>query len=187
MGNAGFRRKPHCGIVTGKRRKLQEPAENRRLAFVPLRFVPLSAALEVSKPNPPLHGDSLTLTLGQVAVEVPFVFSKLPSDCRGAKTRVRKKGSFGEGVFSEKSRDSRDFGESPDAGKQRSIRPFSRDSADLRDFRDSRDSSSEKTPFVMTPFSGKSGTGWQACQLVGPVCFLQTEIYPVQNWSLEMP
>ena len=35
-------------------------------------------------------------------------------------------------------------------GKQRRIRPFSRDS---REFRDSRDSSSEKTPFVMTPFS----------------------------------
>ena len=28
------------------RRKPQEPAENRRLAFVPLRFVPLSAALK---------------------------------------------------------------------------------------------------------------------------------------------
>ena len=32
--------------------------------------------------------------------------------------------------------------------------PFSRDSREFRDFRDSRDSSSEKTPFVMTPFSG---------------------------------
>ena len=75
---------------------------------------------------------------------------------------VRKKGSFGKGVFSEKSisrdsrefRDSRDFREPPDCGKQRRIRPFSRDSGESRDFRDSRDSSSEKTPFVMTPFSG---------------------------------
>ena len=31
---------------------------------------------------------------------------------------------------------------------------FSRDSREFRDFRDSRDSSREKTPFVMTPFSG---------------------------------
>ena len=29
---------------------------------------------------------------------------------------------------------------------------MSRDSRESRDFRDSRDSSSEKTPFVMTPF-----------------------------------
>ena len=42
----------------------------------------------------------------------------------------------------------------PDCGKQRRIRPFPRDSREFRDFRDSRDSSSEKTPFVMTPFSG---------------------------------
>ena len=41
---------------------------------------------------------------------------------------------------------------SSDSGKQRRIRPFSRDSRDFRDFRDSRDSPSEKTPFVMTPF-----------------------------------
>ena len=40
-------------------------------------------------------------------------------------------------------------------GKQSTIRPFSSDSRESRDFfRDSRDSSSEKTPFVMTPFSG---------------------------------
>ena len=53
------------------------------------------------------------------------------------KCRVRKKGSFGKGVFSEKSkfsRDSRKFREflefflesPPDCGKQRRIRPFSR-------------------------------------------------------------
>ena len=76
--------------------------------------------------------------------------------------RVRKKGSFGKGVFSEKSissdsrefRDSRVSREPPDCGKQRRIRPFSRDSRESRDFRDSRNSASEKTPFVMTPFSG---------------------------------
>ena len=43
---------------------------------------------------------------------------------------------------------------SPDCGKQRRIRPFSRDCREFRDFRDSRDFSGEKTPFVMTPFSG---------------------------------
>ena len=74
-------------------------------------------------------------------------------------TRVRQKGSFAKGVFSEKSifrdsrefRDSRDFREPPDCGKQRRIRPFSRASRESRDFRDSRDFS---TAFVMTPFSG---------------------------------
>ena len=81
--------------------------------------------------------------------------------------RVRKKGSFqtfGKGAFSEKSsfrefRDSRDSRELLDCGKQRRIRPFSRDSREFRDFRDSRDSSSEKTPFVMTPFSGSDKSG----------------------------
>ena len=47
-------------------------------------------------------------------------------------------------------RDSRDFREPPDCGKQRRFRPSSRD---FRVSRDSRDSSSEKTPFVMTLFS----------------------------------
>ena len=51
---------------------------------------------------------------------------------------------------------SRDLREPPDCGKQRRIRPFSRDS---REFRDSRDSSSEKTHFVMTPFSGPDKRG----------------------------
>ena len=37
--------------------------------------------------------------------------------------------------------------------KTKEIRPFSTDSREFRDFRDSRDFSSEKTPFVMTPFS----------------------------------
>ena len=44
--------------------------------------------------------------------------------------------------------------ETPRLWKQRRIRPLSRDSRECRDFRDSSDSSSEKTPFVMTPFSG---------------------------------
>ena len=68
-----------------------------------------------------------------------------------------EKGSFQKSPFSRDSRefrDSRDSREPPDCGKQRRIRPFSRDSREFRDFRDSRDSSSEKTPFVMTPFSG---------------------------------
>ena len=80
----------------------------------------------------------------------------------GLKTQVRKKRSFGKGSFqkspfsrdSREFRDSRDFREPPDCGKERRIRPFSRDSREFRDFRDSRDSSSQKTPFVMTPFSG---------------------------------
>ena len=77
-------------------------------------------------------------------------------------SQVRKKGSFGRGVFSEnsifwesrESRNSRDSRELPDYGKQRGVRPFSRDSREFRDFRDSKDSPSEKTHLVMTPFSG---------------------------------
>ena len=70
------------------------------------------------------------------------------------KRGLLEKGSFQKSPFSRDSRefrDSRDFREPPDCGKQRTSRPSSRDS---REFRDSRDSSSEKTPFVMTPFSG---------------------------------
>ena len=40
-----------------------------------------------------------------------------------------------------------------DSGKQKRIRLFSGDSMESGDFRDSRDPSSEKAPFVMTPFS----------------------------------
>ena len=68
-----------------------------------------------------------------------------------------EKGSFQKSPFSREFRefrDSRDSREPPDCGKQRRLRPFSRDSREFRDFRDSRDFSSEKTPFVMTPFSG---------------------------------
>ena len=73
------------------------------------------------------------------------------------KRGLLEKGSFQKSPFSRDSRefrDSRDFREFSDCGKQRRLRPFSRDSRESRDFRDSRDSSSEKTPFVMTPFSG---------------------------------
>ena len=67
-----------------------------------------------------------------------------------------EKGSFQKSPFSRDSRDFRDssvFREPAGCGKQRRFRPFSRDSREFRDFRDSRDFSSEKTPFVMTPFS----------------------------------
>ena len=45
--------------------------------------------------------------------------------------------------------------QAPDCGKQRRIRPLSRDSREFGDFRDSRDSCAETTPFVLTltPFS----------------------------------
>ena len=45
--------------------------------------------------------------------------------------------------------------EKPQTGKQRRIRPSSRDPREFKDFRDSRDprdSSSDKTPFIVTPF-----------------------------------
>ena len=80
----------------------------------------------------------------------------LPSSGSG-KRGLLEKGSFQKSPFSRDSRefrDSRIFREPPDSGKQRRIRSFSRDSRESRDFRDSRDFSSEKTPFVMTPFSG---------------------------------
>ena len=78
-----------------------------------------------------------------------------------------EKGSFQKSPFSRDSRefrDSRDFREPSDCGKQRRIRPFSRDSRESRDFRDSRDSSSEKTPFVMTPFSGPDSADVAKCR-----------------------
>ena len=67
-----------------------------------------------------------------------------------------EKGSFQKTPLSRDSRefrDSRVSREPPDCGKERRFRPFSRDSREFRDFRDSRDFSSEKTPFVMTPFA----------------------------------
>ena len=73
------------------------------------------------------------------------------------KRGLLEKGSYQKSPFSRDSREFRDFRDSretPDSGKQRRIRPFSRESRESRNFRDSRDSSSEKTPFVMTPFSG---------------------------------
>ena len=71
------------------------------------------------------------------------------------KRGLLEKGSFQKSPCSRDSRefrDSRDFREPPECGKERRIQPFSRDSREFRDFRDSRDFSSEKTPFVMTPF-----------------------------------
>ena len=73
------------------------------------------------------------------------------------KRGLLEKGSFQKSPFSRDSRefrDSRVSREFSDCGKERRFRPFSRDSREFRDFRDSRESSSEKTPFVMTPFSG---------------------------------
>ena len=67
------------------------------------------------------------------------------------KRGLLEKKSFQNCPSSKGSRDSRDSRAAPDCGKQRRIRPFLGDS---RAFRDSRDSSSEKTPFVVTPFSG---------------------------------
>ena len=91
-------------------------------------------------------------------------------------SRVRKKGSFGKGVFFEqsifwRSRDSkecRDFREPPSCGKQRRIRPLSRDSREFRDFGNSRDSSGEETPLsLMTPLSGPD---WVTCALYIDPC-----------------
>ena len=73
---------------------------------------------------------------------------------RRAIHRVRKRAFFFQTCrFSSDSREfreSRDSRDPPERGKQRRIPQFSRE---FRDFRDSRDSSSEKTRFVMTPFS----------------------------------
>ena len=66
------------------------------------------------------------------------------------KRGLLEKGSFQKSPFSRGlPRDSR---EPPDCGKQRRIRPFSKEF---------RDSSSEKTPFEMTPFSVPELTGGQ--------------------------
>ena len=83
------------------------------------------------------------------------------------KRGLLEKGSFQKSPFSRDSRefrDSRVSREPPDCGKERRFRPFSRDSRESRDFRDSRDFSSEKTPFVMTPFSGPEAAKF--CQRV---------------------
>ena len=75
------------------------------------------------------------------------------------KRGLLEKGSFQKSPFSRDSREFRDSREPPDCGKPRRIRPFSRDSREFRESRVSRDSSSEKTPFVMTPFSGPEVVG----------------------------
>ena len=77
-----------------------------------------------------------------------------PRTSGSEKRGLLEKGSFQKSPFSRDSREFRDTRvsrEPPDFGKERRVQPFSRD---FRDFRDSRDFSSEKTPFVMTPFSG---------------------------------
>ena len=82
-------------------------------------------------------------------------YSATASRAEFGKRGLLEKGSFQKSLFS---RDSREFGDSrdsrarPDCGKQRRIRRLSRESREFRDMRDSRDSSSEKSPFVMTPF-----------------------------------
>ena len=59
------------------------------------------------------------------------------------------KGPFQKNPFSRDSRELRDSRETPDCGKQRRIRPFLEVLENLE-----IDASSEKTPFVMIPFSG---------------------------------
>ena len=77
-----------------------------------------------------------------------------PSEVGFGQRGPLERGSFQKSPFSTYSREFRDSREPPDCGKQGRIGPFFRDSREFRDFRDSRDSSSQKTPFVMTPFSG---------------------------------
>ena len=90
-----------------------------------------------------------------IAIAAIFLRSAIAMPIVGfGKRGLLEKGSFQKSPFSRDSRELRDLRDSrerQDSGKQRRIRPFSRDS---REFRDLRESSSEKTPFVMTPFSG---------------------------------
>ena len=105
------------------------------------------------------------------------------------KRGLLEKGSFQKSPFSRDSRefrDSRVFREPPICGNQRRIRPSSRDSREFRDFRDPRESSSEKTPFVMTPFSGpevrgggcgesEEGGGGLSIFFSGKLCILERD------------
>ena len=94
-----------------------------------------------------------------------------------------KRGLWEKGIFQgvsdhfleilENLEDSRVPREPPECGN---LRPFTRDSRECRDFGDSRDFFSEKTPFVMTPFSGPnrrvfSGVGAWGCIKVWPRIF----------------
>ena len=65
----------------------------------------------------------------------------------GKKRGLLEKGSFRKGHFLEilETSESPEFPENPQTVEKKGV---------SRDFRDSRDFSSEKTPFVMTPFSG---------------------------------
>ena len=102
--------------------------------------------------------------------------TKEPESLEGT-VSCSEKGSFGKGVLSESRfsrdsrelRDSRDSREPPDCRKQTRVRPFSRESRESIDFRVSRDSSSEKTPFIMTPFSVPNCLRFQALR-VSSVC-----------------
>ena len=70
-------------------------------------------------------------------------------------SRVRKRGLLEKGSFQKSpfSRYSREFRDSTATlWKTKENPTIARDSREFRDFRDSRDFSSEKTPFVMTPF-----------------------------------
>ena len=58
------------------------------------------------------------------------------------------------------------------------ISKFSRDSREFRDFRVSRDSWSEKTPFVMTPFSGPENPNFLV--RIFPV---GGEVFRVNRWA----
>ena len=80
----------------------------------------------------------------------------------GVRWGLLEKGSFRKVHFLERlDKYSGDCREPPDSGKQRRIQPLVRDS---RSFGDSGDFTSEKTPFVMTPFSGPDSVG--VCPLV---------------------
>ena len=131
-----------CGAVSEE--KIQERSRRR------VRF---PAAIFLAGKCPNLSRDSICRAARK---PVQKTFPAAPNFGFG-KRGLLEKGSFQKSPFSRDSRefrDSRDFREPLDCGKQRRVRPFSRDSREFRDFRDSRDSSSQKTPFVMTPFSG---------------------------------
>ena len=137
-------------------------------------------------PNPLLKSFSGEGTLWDSSLSVPLMLWDTPVVCTPplplsqlgfGKRGLLEKGSFQKSSFSRDSRefrDSRVSREPPHSGKERRFRPFSRDSRESRDFRDSRDFSSEKTPFVMTPFSGPPHALGYACSLYTPTSPLPT-------------
>ena len=78
-----------------------------------------------------------------------------PKNVGFEKRGLLEKGSFQKSPFS---RDSREFRDSRDLENPQTVENKGESDNFLeileRDFRDSRDSSREKTPFIMTPFSG---------------------------------